>query len=82
VIYSRWDPSGGYYDYFEGDERPGINDDLPEPNLPRGTEIGVPSTDCGRPVPDGAAYLGSGEWAVGIGLGYVIAKWKPKQRAA
>jgi hypothetical protein len=66
ITYSRWEPSGGYYDYFEADERPGINDDLPVPSLPPATEIGVPSTECGRPLPAGAVHVGAGEWAVGL----------------
>lgn len=67
VTFSRWDPSSGVYDYFEAaDLRPGLNDDLPTPSLPAGTDIGVPSTDCGRPMPRGAEPVGSGEFAVGM----------------
>lgn len=66
IVYSRWDPSGGYYDYFEADQSPGINDDLPIPNLPPATELGVPSTECGRPLPAGAVHVGSGLWAEGL----------------
>lgn len=66
IIYSRWDPSSGDYDYFETDQRPGINDDLPVPQLPAATQLGVPSTDCGRQLPPGAVHVGSGELAVGM----------------
>ena len=66
VIYSRWDPSSGLYEYFEAPQRPGMNDDLPIPALPRSTEIGVPSTECGRPMPSGARAAGSGEMPVGL----------------
>lgn len=66
ITYSRWEPSGGYYDYFEADQSPGINDDLPVPALPSATELGVPSTECGRPVPSGAEYIGAGYEAVGL----------------
>lgn len=66
VTYSRWDPSSGQYDYFEADARPGLNDDLPVPRLPKATELGVPSVECGRPLPPGAAHVGSGERPVGL----------------
>ena len=66
MIYSRWDPSSGDYDYFEAPERPGINDDLPIPDLPTGTDIGVPSVECGRPLPPGASHVGTGDAAVGL----------------
>lgn len=66
ITYSRWEPSGGYYDYFEVDQRPGINDDLPIPKLPPATEIGVPSTECGRPIPSGARHVGEGELPMGL----------------
>lgn len=67
MIYSRWDPALGMYDYFDAPwQTPGINDDLPIPNLPPATEIGVPSTECGRPLPAGAEHVGTGEWAVGL----------------
>lgn len=66
VTYSRWDPSTGAYDYFDAEGRPGLNDDLPVPLMPAGTEIGVPSVECGRPMPPGAVHIGSGEFAVGF----------------
>lgn len=66
IVYSRWDPAHGTYDYFQADQSPGLNDDLPVPSLPPSTELGVPSTDCGRPIPSGAEYVGTGEWAVGM----------------
>ncbi len=66
IIYSRWDPAHATYDYFEAEQSPGINDDLPVPELPSATDIGVPSTECGRPLPAGAQYVGTGDWAVGL----------------
>lgn len=66
VTYSRWDPSSGEYDYFEADARPGRNDDLPTPRMPKATELGVPSVECGRPLPPGAMHAGSGERPVGF----------------
>jgi len=66
IIWSRWDPSAGLYDYFETEDRPGINDDLPVPRLPAATELGVPSTEAGRALPSGAVHIGSGEFLVGL----------------
>lgn len=66
VTYSRWDPSAGLYEYFEAAARPGINDDLPVPKLPKATKLGVPSVECGRPLPSGSALVGSGERPVGF----------------
>ena len=66
ITYSRWDPSTGDYDYFESNARPGLNDDLPVPQLPPTTQLGVPSTEAGRPLPADARYIGRGEEAVGV----------------
>lgn len=72
MIFSRFDPENGEYDYFES---PGalaaINDDLGAPGLPPpvssqlGREIGLPSTECGRAMPSGATHVGRGELAEG-----------------
>ncbi len=66
VTYSRWDPSSGRYTYFEADQRPGLNDDLPVPKMPKATELGVPSVECGRPLPRGAVHVGDGVRPVGF----------------
>lgn len=66
MIFSRWNPNAGAYDYFESPGGPGLNDDLPTPALPPPTKLGVPSTACGRPVPRGAAYVGAGELPQGV----------------
>lgn len=66
MFYSRWDPTTGEYDYFEGATLAGLNDDLPVPSLPAGTDIGVASVECGRPLPSGAVPVGSGELARGV----------------
>jgi len=65
VIYSRWRPDTGGYDYFEASERRGLGDDLPTPKLPAGTDIGVASTDIGRPAPGPLRPAGSGPVAKG-----------------
>ena len=67
MIYSRWRPDKGGYDYFEGNDRAvPLADDLPVPSLPRGTAIGVASIDVGRPIPPGATHVGSGAVYVGL----------------
>lgn len=78
MIYSRWRPDRGGYDYYESGERRGLGDDLPVPDMPMGTAIGVASTDIGR-VPSGSVrHVGSGAVArgslmpisrAGLGLG-------------
>jgi hypothetical protein len=71
VIYSRFDPVEGHYDYFDaGGPLAALNDDLPVPKLPppvagKGGSIGVPSVECGRPLPSGAVHIGSGLFAEG-----------------
>lgn len=61
MMYSRWRPDTGGYDYFEGSERVGLGDDLPVPKLPVGTNIGVASTDIGRSASSGLRPAGSGQ---------------------
>lgn len=66
MIYSRWRPDTGGYDYFETSERYGLSDDLPVPRLGGGSAIGVPSVDAGRQIPAGARFIGSGKFAKGV----------------
>jgi len=67
MIYSKWKPSEGGYDYFEAPERDiPLGDDLPVPSMPKGTDIGVSSTEAGRPMPPGAKFKGSGKDAIGL----------------
>jgi hypothetical protein len=67
MIYSRWRPASGGYDYFKANDRDiPLANDLPVPVLPRGTDIGVASIVAGRPVPAGATHVGAGEVAVGL----------------
>ena len=61
MIYSRWRPDKGGYDYFESAERRGLGDDLPVPQLPFVTNgIGVASTDAGRAPSETLRFIGSG----------------------
>lgn len=65
MIYSRWRPDKGGYDYYETAERRGMGDDLPVPRLQARSPIGVASTSIGR-VPNGPVKaVGSGELARG-----------------
>lgn len=64
MIYSRWLPDKGGYEYFETSERLGLADDLPVPKVSFG-EIGAASTSSGRPLPLGAKRIGYGKLARG-----------------
>ena len=66
MIYSRWRPDTGGYDYFETAERYGLADDLPTPPLIGAGPIGISSLKCGRPIPPGARGVGSGRFAKGV----------------
>lgn len=67
MIFSRWRPDTGGYDYYDSPStRYGLGDDLPVPNLPKTTELGTASTDVGRPLPLDAVHVGSGPLARGM----------------
>lgn len=66
MIYSKWRPDRGGYDYFQAAERRGLGDDLPTPRLRPVGPIGVPSTSAGRPMPSGVRRVGSGPIARGV----------------
>ena len=66
MIYSRWRPDTGGYDYFETAERYGLADDLPAPSIGGMSPIGISSLKCGRPIPTGARSVGSGRFAKGV----------------
>ena len=72
MIFSRWKADGGY-DYFATTARRALGTDLPVPRLPQSSPIGVASTDIGRPMPQGARYIGSGELARGQVVGLSMA---------
>lgn len=61
MIFSRWRPDRGGYDYFDSPStRFGLGDDLPVPQLKNTTELGVASTDIGRSMPSDASFVGEG----------------------
>lgn len=67
MIYSRWRPDKGGYDYFESGERFGLGDDLPVPELPGSSAIGVSSITAGRLPKNGVLKpVGSGPVARGM----------------
>jgi hypothetical protein len=65
MIYSRWNPVKGGYDYLEGGRDVALGDDLPKPVLSQTSAIGVASLQAGRDAPSGARYVGSGVLARG-----------------
>ncbi len=65
MIYSKWKPATGQYDYFETSEQHGIGDDLSTPRLAQFSPIGVASVDAGRRLPASARAVGSGPDAKG-----------------
>lgn len=66
MIYSQWQPDGGY-DYYESEARHPIGDDMPVASMPAPAGgIGVPAQDAGYPLPSDARYVGSGDAPVGI----------------
>lgn len=66
MIYSVWQPDGGYALYRHEGEVRGIGDDLPDPQLPPAERLGVPSLECGRAVPSRVTFLGHSERAKGV----------------
>lgn len=67
MIFSRWRPDTGGYDYLDSPStRFGLGDDLPVPRLPKTSPLGTASTDIGRPIPDDAKVMGSGPIARGM----------------
>jgi|OM-RGC.v1.029715218 hypothetical protein len=81
MIYSRWLPTGGY-EYYESERAKfNLGDDLPDPIIPAGNEIGTAAQEVGRPLPADAVLVGSGPDPVGLmtpaqstGLGTVSEK--------
>ena len=70
MIFSRWQPLTGGYDFFDSPStRIGLGDDLPVPKFQTmralGMDIGC-STSIGRPLPQDATKIGSGPIARGM----------------
>lgn len=65
MIYSRFRPDSGLYDYFQSPERVGLGDDLSVPRLSSESPIGVASTDIGRSAPGPLTFLGQGHYGRG-----------------
>ena len=66
MIFSQWQPDGGYK-YFESSKRLPIGDDVPEVSMPEPSGgIGVPAQDVGYPLPSDATYIGEGDMPQGI----------------
>jgi len=85
MMWSRWRPDRGGYDYYESAEGHGLGDDLPVPKLPRGTLIGVASTEAGRTPISPLRPVGHGPAARGLllpldrsALGVLSSMWSTK----
>ena len=66
LVYSRWRPDIGGFEYFQTADQHNINDDLPTPELLPPTKIGLPSMEAGRSLPHGARKVGEGALARGL----------------
>jgi len=67
VIYSVHNGLDGGFQYYEVPSTTPINDDLPTPTYPKDlhTQIGVPASMAGRPMPPGAKPVGQGAVPLG-----------------
>lgn len=65
MIFSRYRPDTGIYDYFQSSERVGLGDDLSVPALSFDSPIGVPSTEIGRQPRGALSFVGQGPYARG-----------------
>lgn len=65
MIFSEWNPDGGY-NYYESETRHPIGDDVPVhlPNEIQG--IGIPAQDVGVSLPKDAVYVGQGDEPQGL----------------
>lgn len=68
MIYSRWRPDKGGWDYFRNGERRGLGDDLPIPRPRSSSPIGSASVSIGRSPQGSLRWVGSGEMAQGMVL--------------
>ena len=67
MIYSRWRPDTGGYDYYAAAERRGLGDDLPVPRRGFSTNpIGTASVTLGRTPPGRTKKVGMGSEARGM----------------
>lgn len=66
MIFSQWQPDGGYK-YFDSSKRFPIGDDVPVARMPAASGgIGVPAQDVGYPLPPDAQLIGEGDMPQGI----------------
>lgn len=65
MIFSQWQPDGGYV-YYESEVRHPIGDDLPVRMPAEINGIGVPSQDVGVALPADARAVGSGDVPRGL----------------
>jgi len=65
LIYSRWLPDRGGYEYYSSSERRGLGDDMPIPRLIAANHLGVPSIEAGRSSVGALRRVGIGSVAKG-----------------
>lgn len=65
MIFSQWNPDGGYR-YFETDQRHPIGDEVPSKVPAVINNIGAPSNDVGVQLPKGAKFIGEGTEPIGV----------------
>jgi hypothetical protein len=66
MIYSKWRPVDGKYDYFKSNDQVGLGDDMPLPPAPiTRSPIGVASVSIGRRPKGFSRHVGTGEMALG-----------------
>jgi len=65
MIYSQWQPGGGYK-YFETTGQHPIGDDLPDIRSRATNPIGIPSFEVGQPIPARSRFVGSGDTPIGV----------------
>jgi hypothetical protein len=66
MIFSQWQPDGGFVYYRSSKTRHPIGDDLPAAPMPRPTQLGVPAQDAGQPLPSDAVRVGEGSQPRGV----------------
>lgn len=77
MIFSQWQPDGGYV-YYESEQRHPLGDDLPEIELPSPVrELGIPAQDAGYPLPQDARRVGEGDAPVGVMTPMARGGYKP-----
>lgn len=76
MIFSQWNPGGGYKYYETAHEHP-IGDDVPSTVPSMVNNIGVPSSMVGVTLPRGAAFVGEGDHPMGVMVPAKVGGYRP-----